>query len=66
MKTPQKGSPDDRARMIVALLLVTVYLLLLGIMPWVPPVRDTLILLGPFVGAVVGYYFGQQQNQHRP
>jgi hypothetical protein len=57
---------DDRARLIVALLLVIAYLLLLGLMPWVPAVRDPLVFLGPLVGAVVGYYFGQHQNQRRP
>lgn len=55
---------DDRLRIFVALLLTSAYVILLLMMPWVPEVREPLIFLGPFVGAIVGYAFGNHTRQH--
>jgi hypothetical protein len=53
---------DDRLRLYVALLLITAYVVLILLLPWVPAARDPLIFLGPFAGAIVGYAFGQRTN----
>lgn len=57
---------DDRLRIFVALLLTGAYVILLLLMPWVPEVREPLLFLGPFVGAIVGYAFGNRTRQSDP
>jgi hypothetical protein len=44
---------DDRLRLYVALLVISAYVVLLMLLPWVPAARDPLVFLGPFAGAIV-------------
>jgi hypothetical protein len=44
-------------------LLITAYVVLILLLPWAPAARDPLIFLGPFVGAIVGYAFGNRQRE---
>lgn len=61
---PSQGySPNERLRLYVALILIIAYVLLVVLLPWVPSVREPLSFLGPFVGAVIGYAFGNYRGQ---
>ena len=65
-RRPEQHDPDrsdHRLRLYVALLLISAYVVLLLLMPWVPAARGPLLFLGPFAGAIVGYAFGNQQHQ---
>ncbi len=65
-RRPEQPNPeqnDHRLRLYVAMLLISAYVVLLLLMPWVPAARDPLLFLGPFAGAIVGYAFGNQQHQ---
>ncbi len=65
-KRPNKPDPDHndhRLRLYVALLLISAYVVLLLLLPWVPAARDPLLYLGPFASAIVGYAFGNQQRK---
>ena len=64
-RRPDKPDPDHndhQLRLYVALLLISAYVILLMLMPWAPAVRDSLLFLGPFVGAIIGYAFGHRQH----
>lgn len=54
---------DDRLRLYVAILVISTYVFLLVLLPWVPAARDPLVFLGPFTGAIVGYAFGNQRQR---
>jgi hypothetical protein len=59
---PDPDRNDGRLRLYVALLLISTYVVLLLLLPWVPAARDPLLYLGPFAGAIVGYAFGYRHR----
>jgi hypothetical protein len=68
IRRPDKNNMDrndNQLRFYVALLLISAYVLLLLLLPWVPAAREPLLFLGPVTGAIVGYAFGHQSDQER-
>lgn len=55
-------SNDDRTRLYVSLLLIVPYTLLILLMPFVPNVREALVILGPAVGYALRYLFEPQRS----
>jgi hypothetical protein len=65
---PDKSGPnqhDDRLRLYVAILLISAYVLLLMLLPWVPAARDPLLFLGQPIGVILGCTF-RNQRHHEP
>lgn len=67
-RRPEQPDPeqnDHRLRLYVAMLLISAYVVLLLLMPWVPAARDPLLFLGPFATPTFRNTLGTSNTSHR-